>query len=150
MADNQLRCVVAIPTRELFSGQIAYASVPSIEGYYGVLPGHEMIVAANMDGGVLTLNLDDAGTQQRKFLLFEGASQVYNNILTVLGRFGCEVDKIDVEAVREKAEGMRKHIAELEADVDPADQQEHAELETSRVRLKWYELQLNYAQNNGR
>ena len=95
-----LRCVVCIPTRELFAGEIAYASVPSAEGSYGVLPGHEMIVATNKNGGVLTLNLDEAGKEQRKFLLYEGASQVFNNILSVLGRFGCDVDTIDVDEGR--------------------------------------------------
>ncbi len=140
-----LRCVVCIPTRELFSGEISYASVPSADGYYGVLPGHEMIVAANKTAGILTLNLDDAGKEKRQFLLFEGASQVYNNILTVLGRFGVDVEKIDVDVVREKAENMRKTIAELEAEKDePA--QDAVRLRTSKKRLAWYEMQIDYVE----
>lgn len=138
-----LRCVVCIPTRELFAGEISYASVPSADGYYGVLPGHEMIVAANKTAGILTLNLDDAGKEKRQFLLFEGASQVYNNILTVLGRFGVDVEKIDADAVREKAENMRKTIAELEAEKDE-DAQDAVRLRTSKKRLAWYEMQLDY------
>ena len=57
-----LRCTVAIPTRELFSGEIHYASVPGAEGGYGVLPGHEMLVSADKQG-VLTLWLDEAGNE---------------------------------------------------------------------------------------
>ncbi len=140
-----LRCVVCIPTRELFAGEIAYASVPSAEGSYGVLPGHEMIVATNKNGGVLTLNLDEAGKEQRKFLLYEGASQVFNNILTVLGRFGCDVDTIDVEEVRKKAEAMRGHIADLEQEEG---EQTSVELRVSRKRLEWYETQIAYKENN--
>ena len=140
-----LRCVVCIPTRELFAGEISYASVPSAEGSYGVLPGHEMIVAANKTGGVLTLNLDEAGKEQRKFLLYEGASQVYNNILTVLGRFGCDVDTINIEEVREKAEAMRGHIADLEQEEG---EQTSVELRVSRKRLEWYETQIAYKENN--
>ncbi len=140
-----LRCVVCIPTRELFAGEIAYASVPSAEGSYGVLPGHEMIVATNKNGGVLTLNLDEAGKEQRKFLLYEGASQVFNNILTVLGRFGCDVDTINIEEVREKAEAMRGHIAELEQEEG---EQTSVELRVSRKRLEWYETQIAYKENN--
>ncbi len=143
-----LRCVVCIPTKALFSGEIAYASIPSIEGYYGVLPGHEMIVATNQLGGVLTLNLDEAGKEQRKFLLYEGASQVINNILTVLGRFGVDVDDIDVEAVRKKAEDMRKHIEELEG-AEEDNEQASINLRVSRKRLKWYEAQIKYAEENG-
>ncbi len=140
-----LRCVVCIPTRELFSGEIAYASVPSAEGSYGVLPGHEMIVATNKNGGILTLNLDEAGKEQRKFLLYEGASQVFNNILTVLGRFGVDVDNIDVDEVRKKAEGMREHIAKLE---EEQGEQPSVELRVSRKRLDWYETQIAYKENN--
>jgi F-type H+-transporting ATPase subunit epsilon len=57
-----MHCLVATPTRELFSGEVHYASVPSVEGDYGVLPGHEMIVSMNRAGGLCTLHLDEAGT----------------------------------------------------------------------------------------
>lgn len=137
------RCEVAIPTRELFSGVIHYASVPSAEGSYGVLPGHEMLVASN-NQGILTLWLDEAGNDRREFLLYEGASHVYNNVLTVLGRFGVEISKIDVKEVQEKAEAMRHTIEELEQDGSEAAE---AKLKTSRKRLAWYELQLKTAEN---
>ena len=141
MMASQLHCSVCIPTRQLFAGKVYYASVPGSDGSYGVLPGHEMLVATNRNGGVLTLNLDEAGTQKRQFLLYEGAAKVFYNVLTVLGRFGVDVEKIDVEKVRSKAAAMREHIAELEkAEGD----QHHAELETSKVRLDWYETQLEY------
>ena len=40
----KFRCTVAIPTRELFSGEIDYAEIPGSEGSYGVLAGHQMMV----------------------------------------------------------------------------------------------------------
>ena len=139
-----LLCMVATPTRELFSGEIAYADVPGSEGIYGVLSGHEMLVAKNSPG-VLTLWMDAAGNEKRRFALYEGATQVYADRLTVLARFGVDVDNIDAEAVRKKADGMRERVAELEA--------KHAEvesygaiLETSRARLAWYETQLRVAE----
>ena len=94
-----LLCMVATPTRELFSGEIAYADVPGSEGNYGVLSGHEMLVAKNSPG-VLTLWMDAAGNEKRRFALYEGATQVYADRLTVLARFGVDVDNIDAEAVR--------------------------------------------------
>lgn len=141
-----LRCVVCIPTRELFAGEISYASIPSADGYYGVLPGHEMIVAANKSGGVLTLNLDEAGKEKRQFLLYEGASQVYNNILTVLGRFGVDVENIDVDEVRKKAERMAERIAKLEEE-EADNEQASVTLRVSRKRLEWYEMQIKYVEN---
>lgn len=138
-------CTVAIPTRELFSGKIYYASVPSVEGNYGVYPGHEMLIAANKNGGILTLNLDEAGNEQKKFLLYEGASQVYNDILTVIGRFGTNVEDIDIDSVKEKADKMRATIAELEKSDD---EQDVSELDTSKHRLAWYETQISYIESH--
>ena len=134
-----LRCTVATPTRELFSGEIAYASIPGADGSYGVLPGHELFVGTNSKG-ILSVWLDAEGKDRREFLLMEGAAQVFNDIVTVLGRFGVEVSNIDAAAVRQKADDMRKQIEELEK---AEDEQSKAALETSRTRLEWYELQLS-------
>ncbi|MBC2888954.1 FoF1 ATP synthase subunit delta/epsilon [Gordonibacter massiliensis (ex Traore et al. 2017)] len=138
-----LLCLVATPTRELFSGEIAYADVPGSEGNYGVLSGHEMLVAKNSPG-VLTLWMDADGKEKRRFALYEGATQVYADRLTVLARFGVEVDNIDAEAVRKKVVAIKERIAELEAKHadDPEVETYGAILETSRARLAWYETQL--------
>lgn len=137
----ELHCTVAIPTRELFSGEIAYASVPSVDGYYGVLLGHEMMVATNRSGGVLTINLDEAGNDQREFLLYEGASQVMNDTLTVIGRFGVEVDKIDTDEIKKKADALREELSKIE---DAEEAQKKVSYRTNKKLLEWYELQIRY------
>lgn len=140
-----LRCVVAIPTRELFSGEIYYASIPGVEGSYGVLPGHEMLVATNKSGGILTIHLDSEGHEKKQFLLYEGAAQVYNDVVTVLGRFGKNVEDIDVAEMRQKYDKLRLRIEELEK---KDDEQDKAAVETGRVKLEWYQMQLDYAEGS--
>ena len=61
----KFRCTVAIPTRELFHGEIEYAQIPGSEGDLGVMAGHEMFVCTNRPG-VLTLTLDEAGKVTNK------------------------------------------------------------------------------------
>ncbi len=139
---STFHCVVATPTRKLFDGDVHFASVPGCEGSYGVLAGHELLVALNSKTGVCTLNLDEAGSQKEEFLISEGATQMYNGILTVLGRFGKNVKNIDRESMMARADEMRAHIKELEAAGESA--QDEAELESSRDRLEWYEMQLAY------
>lgn len=137
-----LQCMVATPTRELFSGEIYYADVPGAEGNYGVLSGHEMLVAKNSPG-VLTLWLDEAGTERRQFALYEGATQVYQDRVIVLARFGVEVTTIDAEVVRKKVETIKERIADVEAHNDDVQAEYYgAVLETSKARLAWYETQL--------
>lgn len=95
----KFRAVVAIPTRELYSGEVDYASIPGIDGDYGVLSGHESFVGLNRTGA-LTLWFDAEGKERAQFLIMGGATQVLNNHLSVLPRFGCRIDEIDPVAVR--------------------------------------------------
>lgn len=134
----KIRCTVAIPTRELFSGEIDYADVPGGEGNFGVMSGHEMLVCTNRPG-ILTLWLDPDGKERRRFATFDGYAQVHEDRLTILARMGHELETIDFDDVRAKADEMREHIAELEKDPQGPNA---AALESQRARLEWYEFQL--------
>ena len=112
------RCIVATPTRELFNGEIYYADVPGYAGHYGVLRGHESLVATNHQGGKLTLHLDPDGNEKKVFLIHRGCTQMLHNHLSVLGRFGCDPETIDVEKVKQKAENLRTTIEEVYAAYD--------------------------------
>lgn len=134
------RCQVVIPTRELFNGEVAYAEIPGEIGNFGILAGHESIVATNRPG-VATLTLPD-GNEKISFALYEGVTQMINDRLIVLGRMGCRLDAIDAEAVKAKAEAKRADIAELEQKAAAGDEVAEAQLEVQRERLSWYETQL--------
>ena len=135
------RCVVATPTRELFSGTVYYADVPGRDGRFGVLRGHQSIVALNHEGGKLTLHLDPDGNEKKTFL-------------AVLGRFGCDPDEIDIEDVKAKAADLRtvleeriaKHDADPNKDVYTA--ADRAGIDNQKTHLSWYEAQIAYCENN--
>lgn len=147
MAES-FRCVVAIPTRELYSGDVYYADVPGCEGHYGVLHGHESLVSLNAKGDVLTLWLDEAGNERKTFLVHMGCSQVLNNHLSVVGRFGCATDDINVEEVKAKADRLSAEIEEKKAQVGDGehDEQETVWITTNERRLEWYNAQIEFAQ----
>lgn len=135
------RCQVVIPTRELFNGEVSYAQIPGDLGDYGVLAGHEKIVATNRPG-IATVTLPD-GKEKISFALYSGVTQMADDMLIVMGRMGCRLDDIDAEEVAEKAEAMRGTIEELQKQVDAdASDTVIAKLETSQERLAWYETQL--------
>lgn len=141
-----LRCTVATPTRELFQGEIAYASIPGADGSYGVLPGHELFVGTNSKG-ILSLWLDSEGKERREFVIFKGASQVFNDRVSVLGSFGIEVSEIDAAAVRAEAEELRQKAELLEK---AEDAQSKVELETTQTRLEWCDIQLSVAEGSAK
>ena len=141
---STFHCVVATPTRKLFDGDVYFASGAGGEGSCGVMAGPELLVALNAKSGVGSLNLDEAGSQKEEFLISEGATQMFNGILTVLGRFGKNVKNIDRDAMVARAKEMRDHVEQLEGQGESA--QDKAELESSRDRLEWYECQIAYAE----
>lgn len=133
------RCIVAIPTRALFQGEVYYAKVPGSEGDYGVMAGHELTVTTNRPG-VLTLWLDPEGTKKKYFVTYGGFAQSFGDQLSVLARMGKDADNLDVEDTRRKLAAITQKIEELEKSSKETDQ---AVLETSRVKKEWYELQLH-------
>ena len=125
-------CIVALPDKALFQGEITYANIPGTDGYFGVLPGHELTVSLNREGGLVTLTIDD--NEKREFLVMGGATSVLDDKVTVLARFGTAVEDIDAEAAE-----CKSAIAELEQKNDPQDQ---ATPMTHQKKLEWCEAQL--------
>ncbi len=150
--EGAYRCAVLTPTRELFAGDVYYADVPGYAGHYGVIKGHESLVATNHQGGKLTLWLDPEGREKKVFLIHRGCTQMLHDHLAVLGRFGCEADAIDVEAVREKADELRAHLDNVRADLETSEGDEDhraaekAWLATEEIHLSWYEAQIEFAE----
>lgn len=134
-----LGCLVALPDKALFKGEITYASIPGTDGYFGVLPGHELTVSLNREGGVVTLTVGE--NDKREFLVMGGATSVLDNKVTVLACFGVAVEDIDAEAVRAEAEECRKVMADTEGSDDPQDQ---ATFVTNQKKLEWCEAQLKH------
>jgi F-type H+-transporting ATPase subunit epsilon len=138
------RCVVAIPTRELFSGDVDYAKIPGSIGYLGVLSNHENYVGMNRTG-MLTLWLDPDGKERKEFLVSGGFTQMLNNHLSVLPRFGCTLDSIDVDDVKAKIEKTKAEIAELEASGNyhhVEDDSFETELSSLKLYLEWCETKV--------
>ena len=149
--EGAYRCAVLTPTKELFADDIYYADVPGFAGHYGVIKGHESLVATNHQGGKLTLWLDPEGKEQKVFLIHRGCTQMLHDHLAILARFGCPADDIDVEKVRVKAERLKATIAEHKEALDTiTDEDKHAAekawIITEEIHLSWYEAQIDFAE----
>ena len=149
--DKSFRCIVATPTRELFSGDIYYADVPGYAGHYGVIRDHESLVATNHQGGKLVLWLDPEGNNKRTFLIHMGCSQMLHNHLSVLGRFGKDIEDLDAERSKRRAEEVRAEIEERKAQMSEDDSEERkaadrAWIITEEIHKDWHEAQVRYAE----
>lgn len=143
------RCVVATPTRVLFEGDVYYADVPGYAGHYGVLKGHESLVATNHQGGKLVLHLDPDGNEKREFLIHRGCTQMLHDHLSVLARFGRPIEELDLESSKRRAEEVSADIearkAEMEAETDE-DRIAAAKafITTESIRLEWHEAKVHF------
>ena len=149
--EGAYRCAVLTPTRELFADDVYYADIPGFVGHYGVIKGHESLVATNHQGGKLTLWLDPEGKEKKVFFIHRGCSQMLHDHLAILARFGCSVDEIDVEAVREKREKLAAIIDERKAELGSIDDEDKlaaakAWVNTEEIHLSWYDAQIDFAE----
>ena len=150
--EGSFRCAVLTPTRELFVGYIHYADIPGFVGHYGVIKGHQNMVATNHQGGKLSLWLDPEGNEQEVFLIHRGCTQMFHDHLAILARFGCKADGIDVEKVRAKAEKLSAKLEEARAHLETQEDEDRKSAEKAwiiaeEIHLSWYEAQIDWAVN---
>ena len=138
----KFRCVVATPTQKLFSGDIAYANIPGIEGNYGVLSNHEQYVGLNRPG-VLTLTLDEEGKETISFAIYNGIAQMFNNHLSILAQLGRAVDDIDVADTRRKLDETVADLEEIRREYDKTDD---AQIKTREDYIAWCQTQITIAE----
>ena len=149
--EGAYRCAVLTPTRELFAGEVYYVDVPGYVGHYGVIKGHESLVATNHQGGKLTLWLDPEGNEKKVFFIHRGCTQMLHDHLAVLARFGCGADEIDVEKVRAKKEKLTATLEEARKRLEVEEDEdrkaaEKAWINTEEIHLSWYEAQIEFAE----
>ena len=139
MAD--FRCVICTPTQKLFDEDVSYVNVPGYDGMFGVMAGHQLTVALTGGGGICTITVDENSNEKREFLVFKGASQMFNGILTVLAHFGIETKDIDPEKIAER----KKEIQEI---IDSTEGKDDTQSKTRRAifrrQMEWQDFQLAY------
>ena len=122
MADK-LKLEVVTPERSVLSQDVDEVVMPSVEGYFGVLPGHAPLLA-QLDVGEVSYRVGN----DRKFLAISGGyAEVLRTGVSVLARTAERADEIDVDRAK-KAKDRAE--ARLKENLEPND------LERAEVKLK--------------
>ena len=138
-----LLCEVVTPTELLFHEQASQVDIPSIDGYFGVLPGHCM-TACRMQNGTVTIYKDADHKEKIVYATYMGFAQVDTDKVTVLARQAILKEDIDVAKVRAQR-------AELQAKIDeiPAEEMTALKAKADKVMrdtllcdLEWCDVQL--------
>lgn len=130
-----LKTRVITQERVLFDGEADSVTVPAVNGYLGVLPGHAPLMAA-LGNGVLKIARGDS---KDYFAVFGGFLQVKGGQLIVLADSAVAASELDIAEA-----GDRLARAEAALSNGPTEGKGWDELtldaDTARIRLKAAEL----------
>lgn len=128
LARGQVNLSVTLvsPTRALYEAQAHWVVAPGVDGYFGVWPGHEALVAA-LGGGLLRIG--QRGGHVTRFAVRGGFLEVGRNAVTILvdsavSEAEAPADRPDAERDLQEANAALQH---------PASDQEFVELQERRA-----------------
>jgi F-type H+-transporting ATPase subunit epsilon len=114
MAHDFTLSVVA-PDRSVVEEQVVSVVAPGTEGYFGVMAGHEPLIAA-LKPGILEY-MD--GNNQRHFVYTGGGfAEVSQARVTILADEASQASEIDVSDAERRLEQARKALRGEDGDVD--------------------------------
>lgn len=121
MADT-LNFELAVPEALLLSAEVEMVVVPGIEGDFGVLPGHALLMSTVRPG---VIEVYEEGKITRRIFVADGFAQVTGERCTVLAGEAVPTDEIERGAAED-----RLRAAELELkDADTDEERARAEVE---------------------
>ncbi|MGE3141743.1 MAG: ATP synthase F1 subunit epsilon [Hyphomonadaceae bacterium] len=100
MAADKVTFSLVSPERELFHGEVDSVVVPGVEGEFGVLPGHALVLSI-IKPGVLRI-LD--GAAARRIFVNGGFADVTPDGLTVLAEEAFDLATVELNAAALDAE----------------------------------------------
>jgi F-type H+-transporting ATPase subunit epsilon len=109
MAQDKIDLEIVTPKGRALTVQVDEVTAPSVQGEFGVLPGHLPIVAATRTGLVTYRQ----GTETKKVAIGPGFAEAGQNKLLILADDYIEKPQIDPVVVR-------KELAEIETKLDKA------------------------------
>lgn len=95
--------------RALWSGEATAVNARTVEGDIGVLPGHELMIAALAPGHVVRINRD--GEEPLRVAVHGGFLAVREGTVSVLAEMAEQADEIDVARAREALQRAEQDLA---------------------------------------
>ncbi|NLE48405.1 MAG: ATP synthase F1 subunit epsilon [Sandaracinaceae bacterium] len=130
--EGLLKLEVATPTGLVLSTEASAVQAPSVEGEFGVLPGHLPLLAA-LKAGVLSYTENG---EQKFAAVGAGFVEAGPKSVLLLTNSFVEKSKIKLEEAREEFASAEKALAEFGGPIDSHDAKELVQkLEWARARL---------------
>ena len=105
------------PQRLLKSEPVEMVVVPGVEGDFGVLPGHSLLIATVRPG---VIDIHEGGQVRESIFVAGGFAEVSPERCTVLAEEAVPVADIDKAAAEKRLEDAKAALAEADSEEDGA------------------------------
>ncbi len=121
-------CSLVTPQRQVFDGEVTYASVPAWDGQVGIAPMRAPLLVKLGHG---SLRLDAAQGASRWFFIGGGFAQMVDNRLTLLTQEALPAE----ELTRQQASAEFDRAMQQPARGDEEVEQKHVQVERARAMV---------------
>ncbi len=111
---GKLQLEIVTPTRQLFVGEVDEVTVPGLEGYLGILPGHAPLLS-ELKVGVLSFRV---GSERTRLYCGWGFVEVLPGQVSVLAEHAEMPNEIDVTRAGEAKVEAEARLHSKAADTD--------------------------------
>jgi F-type H+-transporting ATPase subunit epsilon len=137
MADNKIELEIVTPKGRALAASVDEVTAPSVQGEFGVLPGHLPVVAA-LRTGIVTYRV---GGESKKVAVGSGFAEAGENKLLILADEYVERQNIDPVVVRKELTEVDAQLEKLLAVGEPTPEQQSQKKELID-KENWLAVQL--------
>lgn len=138
MAEESISLEVVTPLKEAVSTTVSGVTAPSVQGEFGVLPGHRPLLAALDYGRVVY----EEGGSSHEAAVGPGFAEVGPDKVTLLVEHWVPADTIDADEMRDALARAEDRLKELMG------QETTAEYQQARREEKWATVRLEVAKRH--
>ncbi len=111
---EKIHLVVVTPERQLFNGMVDQVTVPSSQGYLGILPGHAPLLA---ELGIGTISYR-AGEQSEMLFCSWGFAEVLPDRVVLLAQTAEPASEIDINRAEQARSRAQRRLSSKDAGMD--------------------------------
>ncbi len=104
---NSIQLEIVTPEKQFYCGEVDAVTVPGINGYMGILPGHAPLLS-ELKIGVITVR---KGNDEERFFCSWGFAEILSDQVSVLAEqveAASEIDHEEASSDKEKADSLLK------------------------------------------
>src|SRR5512144_2982278 len=111
---DKIQLIIVTPEKQLFSGKVDEVTVPSTQGYLGILPGHAPLLA---ELGIGQISYETGGKTEYLACSW-GVVEVLPNRVVILVETSELASEIDVKRAEQAKQRAEKRLASKDPNID--------------------------------